>query len=458
MFAGRPHRAPRAASRRGVVLAGLLLALAGPLAAEDSTFTAPAASFGDEIWLRLTQTGGRRRLSLVIAPFQTQAGSADSLRARTAEIRAVIDADLRFSLHFTFPEPEPGQAFNFTTEPKLDLKGWGSTGAEVLVTGTTVPRRGGPALDIQLHDLNTGRRIASKGYPLRPNWRWLAHEIADDIIKLLTGSEGVSRTRLAFSRQASPGVKELALVDYDGANLTQLTSDGRIRLFPDWAPDGNRLAYCTYSSRSLDIHVFNIAGRTGTAICTRDGLNTTPAWSPDGRTIAASLTFDGRSEICLMDAGGGKLRRLTNSSAIEISPAWSPDGRHIAFVSDRTGVPQIYVMTADGTDVRRLTFEGGYNTSPAWSPQGDLIAFVQRQPDGSNQICATNILGDTYVRLTTRGNNEDPCWSPDGLHIAFTSTREGAPEIYLMDWNGANQTRITRTGGAFAPDWSPVLR
>ncbi|MFO7674869.1 MAG: Tol-Pal system beta propeller repeat protein TolB [bacterium] len=448
---------PPAGTRRAVVSA-VLLVLAGTLAAEDSVFTAPAQSFGDEIWLRLTQTGGRRRLSLVIAPFRAVVGIPDSVRNHTGEIRQVLEADLRFSLHFTFQEPESGHVFNFETDPKVDLKGWGSTGAEVLITGTVVEKRGGPALDINLYDLNTNRRIASKSYPHRPNRRWLAHEIADDIIKLLTGNEGVSRTRFAFSRQTGPGVKELALVDYDGANLVQLTSDGCIRLYPEWSPDGGRLAYCRYSARSLDIHILDLASRANTKICSRDGLNTTPAWSPDGRTLAVSLSFEGNSELYLMDVSGGRLRRLTKDGAIEISPAWSPDGRHIAFVSDRTGAPQIYIMTADGTDVRRLTFEGSYNTSPAWSPQGDLIAFVQRQPGGGNQICVTNILGDTYVRLTSRGNNEDPCWSPDGLHIAFTSTREGAPEIYVMDWNGANQTRVTRVGGAFSPDWSPVLR
>ncbi|MFO7639381.1 MAG: Tol-Pal system beta propeller repeat protein TolB [bacterium] len=460
--------APRAPARRGVIVSALLLLLSAHAAAEslpepppieDTTVSAPASSFGDEIWLRLTQTGGKRRLSLVIAPFRTAAGLADSLTPRTRETREVISADLRFSLHFSFPEPEPGDAWNFETDPaKVDLKGWGTTGAEVLVTGQVVAKRGGPALEINLYDLNTNRRIASKGYPLRPDWRWLAHEVADDIIKLLTGFEGINRTRIAFSRQVAPGQKELAMVDYDGANPVRLTDGGSTKLFPAWSPDGRRLAYCSFSSRSLDIHLFGIADRSDRRITHRDGLSTTPAWSPDGRTIAASLSFDGRSEICLLDANGGNLRRLTNSRAIEISPTWSPDGRQLALVSDRTGAPQVYVMSADGTDFRRLTFEGAYNTTPAWSPQGDLVAFVQRQPDGRHQVCVTNILGDTYVRLTTRGSNEDPSWSPDGMHIAFTSTRDGAPEIYVMNWNGANQTRVTRLNGASAPTWSPVLR
>ncbi|MEQ8191079.1 MAG: hypothetical protein ABRQ39_24155, partial [Candidatus Eremiobacterota bacterium] len=40
--------------------------------------------------------------------------------------------------------------------------------------------------------------------------------------------------------------------------------------------------------------------------------------------------------------------------------------------------------------------------------------------------------------------------------IAFVSERDGNPEIYVMDWNGKNQVRITRNkANEFKPDWSP---
>lgn len=40
--------------------------------------------------------------------------------------------------------------------------------------------------------------------------------------------------------------------------------------------------------------------------------------------------------------------------------------------------------------------------------------------------------------------------------IAFASDRDGAWEIYLMDWDGSNQRRITRHNGlSILPSWSP---
>ncbi|MGQ9678224.1 MAG: Tol-Pal system beta propeller repeat protein TolB [bacterium] len=423
-----------------------------PDTTEKKTFSA------DELWLKIALSGTRKLMSLVIANFTVSSSVKAETIALTQAIQELFTADLRFSRYFTFEEPESGKVYTFSTDQKKpDLKGWATTGAEVLICGDLIPKRNGAGIGLRLYDLASSRLIASKIYQLTGNYRWIAHKMADEVIKLLTGEDGVSCTRIAFSQKFQTGHKELVAVDYDGHNLEQLTSSGGMKLYPDWSPNGDQIAFCSYSDRSLNIYFLEVSSRRVTTIIDRKGLNTTPAFSPDGKLLAMSLTLDGNSDIYLMSSNGKNLRRLTSSPAIDISPSFSPSGREIAFVSDRTGTPQIYIINIDGTDERRLTFFGSYNTSPAWSPKGDLIAFVQRQPDGSNQICVTNILGDTYYRLTSSGNNEDPAWSPDGLHIAFVSNRTGTWEIYTMDWNGANQNQITRTGGAQSPTWSPRL-
>lgn len=426
------------------------------LAQQDSQ-PAPIVS-ADELWLKLSLSGSRRLLCLVTAPFNVPTGTPAPVDSNVRLIETVFANDLAFSLHFTFARPDTGSHFRFSTDQRRpDLRGWATTGAQVLICADLLTKRSGNHLQLRLYDLASSRLIATKAYPLTLTGRWLAHQMADEVIKLLTGEDGVSCTRIAFSQALGQERKELAWVDYDGASQTLLTNSGGLKLFPDWSPRGDRIAYCSYGPASLNIYALELSSRRTSPITERPGLNTTPAYSPDGRRLAVSLSFEGQSEVYVMDVDGRHPRRLTASPGIDISPCWDPSGRQIAFVSDRSGTPQVYVMNADGTDTRRITFEGTYNTSPAWSPRGDLIAFVQRQQDGSNQICVTNILGDTYMRLTSLRNNEDPCWSPDGLHIAFASNRTGAWEIYTMDWNGANQQQVTRTGGAFSPTWSPRL-
>ena len=51
----------------------------------------------------------------------------------------------------------------------------------------------------------------------------------------------------------------------------------------------------------------------------------------------------------------------------------------------------------------------------------------------------------------------DPAWSPDAGKLVFTSYRAGATtELYAMNANGANPTRLTmNTAFDFAPAWSP---
>ncbi len=64
--------------------------------------------------------------------------------------------------------------------------------------------------------------------------------------------------------------------------------------------------------------------------------------------------------------------------------------------------------------------------------------------DGSGLITLTNSI-DYY-----------PSWSSDGLRIVFNSRRDGNWEIYTMNADGSNQTRITNNASIdIGPKWSP---
>ncbi len=56
----------------------------------------------------------------------------------------------------------------------------------------------------------------------------------------------------------------------------------------------------------------------------------------------------------------------------------------------------------------------------------------------------------------------EPAYSPDGSRLAFVSTRDGQPEIYVMDADGTNPSRLTNAPGAdgdpsFTADGRAVL-
>jgi len=93
---------------------------------------------------------------------------------------------------------------------------------------------------------------------------------------------------------------------------------------------------------------------------------------------------------------------------------------------------------------------------PAWSPNGTKIAF-QSSRDGNPEIYVMNADGSNSTRLTeNRANDEFPVWSPDGSKIAFISNRDGQQDIYIMNADGSNVTRLTDNSiREISLSWSP---
>ena len=76
------------------------------------------------------------------------------------------------------------------------------------------------------------------------------------------------------------------------------------------------------------------------------------------------------------------------------------------------------------------------------------------------EIYTMDVDGSNQTRLTFSSDayeNTRPEWSPDGTQIAFTSSRFfGARNIFVMDADGSNQTNISNVYyDEYNPAWSP---
>lgn len=332
-------------------------------------------------------------------------------------------------------------------------KNWTPIGVDIVVKGSVKESRE-LTLTVSLFDVLEGKEILKKEYKAgRKLIRPLAHTVANDIYKTLTGETGIFRSRIAFVAEDRGG-KDIYIMDWDGKRISKLGLKENIILSPHWSRDGAKLIYSAERNRQWVIYLLDFLNMTKKKVFSSKGTNIVGDFLPGGDDFIFSSSKDGNLDLYIMSLKGNNIKRLTSSLSIEVSPVVSPDREYIAFVSDRGGTPQIYVMRRDSSDVRRITFSGSYNTSPSWSPKGDKIVFTGRQE--ANQIFVINMDGTGLTQLTTQGNNEDPSFSPDGRYITFSSDRERVKGIYIMRANGESQKRITpKNLRAFCPKWSP---
>jgi TolB protein len=112
-----------------------------------------------------------------------------------------------------------------------------------------------------------------------------------------------------------------------------------------------------------------------------------------------------------------------------------------------------------------LTNTQAYEWEPTWSPDGQHIAFTSNR-DGNWDIYTVNADGSNVTRIVNNAAYDwQPAWSPDGSQILFTSDRDGAWQIYTtlapdasagVSPDGSNVHRLTNyPGDNRDPAWSP---
>jgi TolB protein len=385
---------------------------------------------------------GIRKMPIGIQEFSGPSGK---------EISDITKNDLDYTGLFAFIDRS---AYIETPLQPFNPKNWTPLGVEAVVKGSVVESKE-LVVKVSLYDVFEGKEWLRKEYKagkelIRP----LSHAIANDVYQVLTGEEGIFRSKIAFVGE-DRGKKFIYFMDWDGNRIVKTGLIGDIMLSPHWSKDGAKLVYSAERNRQWGIYLLDFMSMRERKVFSSKGTNIAGDFMPGGSEFTVSSSKDGTPALYRMNLTNNKITKLTSSYGIEVSPAVSPDSKYVAFVSDRGGNPQIYKMRSDGSDVRRITFEGSYNTSPSWSPRGDKIVFVGRR--GANQIFIVNPDGTGLTQLTSQGNNEDPSFSPDGRFITFSSDRDGVKGIYIMRANGESQKRITpRNLRALHPRWAPV--
>lgn len=129
-----------------------------------------------------------------------------------------------------------------------------------------------------------------------------------------------------------------------GMNGTDLTQFGK-GAFPQWSPDGLRIAYCSDVGGNWDICTMKIDGTEETLVTSGSaGDQIQPSFSPDGKWIAYVSNQAKNYDLWIMAADGSKQTQLTSDKSDEFSPSWGADG-NIYFSSKKSGSWDIWSLT-----------------------------------------------------------------------------------------------------------------
>jgi Tol biopolymer transport system component len=174
------------------------------------------------------------------------------------------------------------------------------------------------------------------------------------------------------------GAYEIWVMKANGKQERQITRLGTSATFPDFSPDGSRLAFAAPppGGTTTDLWFVPSKGGVPTQVThTPDTSERHPVWSPDGSTVLFARIAVGNSsgQLWTLDVRSGLETQLTSDATFkDQTPDWSPDGTRIAYAADN----DIWIMQADGTGQVNLTASPDVEFGTAFSPDGTYIAFT----------------------------------------------------------------------------------
>ena len=283
-------------------------------------------------------------------------------------------------------------------------------------------------------------------------------------------------TQPGLSNERGLGDWSLFTANEDGGNVRRLADV--YATFPDWSPDGKRLAFeadelllgdCPQLGIGcVQIWTSDERGNDQRSLTPIDERSELPQWSPDGESIAfVHWAHSGdrlvETSINVMAADGSGSRAIADGLGEDTAPSWSPDGRHVAFQSNRdaeedAGLYATWVVDTDGSNERRLTYLFRDENGFSWSPDSKQIVVAGDRGDGNMDLFLLDADGTVKCRLTQTSQDETaPLWSPDGASFIFqretSSQQSGIVVIHLRD----GSERVLSPSGEYdvSRAWSP---
>jgi TolB protein len=174
-------------------------------------------------------------------------------------------------------------------------------------------------------------------------------------------------------------------------------------------------------------------------------------WASDNADIVA-VSEDGTVEAA--GYGHAKITATAPGGKTAVSDVFVQG--EILVASSRKGKFQLYAVDRSNlADLRKISADTVLEGAPAFSPDGSRIAYVSTK-DGNPEIYVMDTDGRGVTRVTADPQADDqPSFTPDGRQIVFQSARAaGKPQIFIMNADGTSVQQLTHDS---VPCLSPTV-
>lgn len=150
-------------------------------------------------------------------------------------------------------------------------------------------------------------------------------------------------------------------------------------------------------------------------------------------------------EIWRVDFNGQNAMPIVANGRTNLSPEWTRDGKYVYFTSSSRSDWHLWRSDINGKQTQLTNFQGSA-LGPSMMPNGKELV-ISLSKDGNPDLYLLDLEGRIKRRLTTkRGINIGPSASPDGSKVCFSSDRFGNLHVMILDMATGEAERATRVG------------
>jgi Tol biopolymer transport system component/DNA-binding winged helix-turn-helix (wHTH) protein len=226
----------------------------------------------------------------------------------------------------------------------------------------------------------------------------------------------------------------------DGSERLQLTSNPARAVFPQWSPDGKRIAFFDVApGKPWKIYLISSDGGMPEPLLDESRNEMDPTWSPDGTSVAFSYfplfdrTTPEKLGIFIVNVNNRSVQKVPGSDGLW-APHWSPDGRYLVTRSTDMLTLMLYDFKSQAwSSIVENTYVGDMN----WSSDGRCLYYSRR---GSDPAILRKRLSDGTIEQVADLNGVRQTGFRSGFWMGLTPDDSplvlrdiGTEEIYSLD-------------------------